>query len=453
MKNHQNNNIEININRFVVSIMVIGVCLLGFNPLQAQSSDALDLEKAIAIALKQNNNVQIARNNTEIARQQNTLGNAGYLPTISATGNTNFGINNSTFQIVGQPETKINGAQSLTYSSGLSLNYTIFGGLGAFYSRKNLNLSEQNASIQERLNIEGIILRTIQSYCQVLQMQNNYDLSVSSMEISKQRIERAQTRFKLAGATKLELLNAEVDYNTDSTNLIRSETALANAKLQLVQLLNMNQVELKNVEILPLKKSEEIMNEASLKEMALKNNSSVLNAYYNSDISEAQMKLTRAPMLPRLSLQSSYNFNRTENDGSFIPINQSVGFSGSIQLSIPIFDGHKKSIQYQNAEVRVRNAELNWKESVSTMERDISLAFSNHDQAKRIASLDEKTVETATLNFNRTKELFDNGQVSGLQFREAQLNLVRVQAQAANNQINVKLTEVELMRLSGQLIQ
>lgn len=415
------------------------------------SQESLSLKQAISYTLENNINIQISKNNTEIATQQNTIGNAGYLPTLSANGSASYGVNNTTLQFLNSPEpTKITGAENSAYGAGLALNYKLFGGLGNFYTMKKLSLNEQNSTLQERLNIETNILQTIQAYCTVLQAQNNLEQVTTSLQISKERLNRAKTKNELSGGSKLELLNAEVDFNSDSVTYINAINNLEVSKFKLNQLMN---IEFENYKVDELDKANEILLIDDLKQAAIENNASILVASYQTQISEKDLKITKSTMIPTLKLQSGYNFNHSENAASIVAFSESNGFSGSLQLSIPLFDGHKRNIQYQTAQINMKNAELNAINQEKILERDLNVAYSNYIKAKSIASLDVKTIETAQLNFDRSKELYANGQLTGIQFREAQNNLLKTKIMAENNAINVKLSEVELMRLSGQLIQ
>lgn len=61
-------------------------------------------------------------------------------------------------------------------------------------------------------------------------------------------------------------------------------------------------------------------------------------------------------------------------------------------------------------------------------------------------------VRTAVLNFDRTRELFQIGQLTGLQFRLAQLDLANAERQAVVAGFHVKVAELTLLRASGGLI-
>jgi outer membrane protein TolC len=61
-------------------------------------------------------------------------------------------------------------------------------------------------------------------------------------------------------------------------------------------------------------------------------------------------------------------------------------------------------------------------------------------------------VSTAGLNFDRTRELFQAGQITGLQFRQAQLDLANAQRSAVVSGFDTKVAELQLLRASGGLL-
>ena len=432
------------------SIHIIVVVFISFFT-TAQAQNTLTLEQAIGYTLENNLDIQMAKNDREIASQQNTIGNAGYLPTVAGNASANYGVNNSTIQFINTPEpTKIEGAENSGYGAGVTLNYKLFGGLGNFYTLKKLRLSDENASLQERAKIESSVLQAIQAYCNVLQAQNNLQQVQKSMEISRVRLEREKVKNEYQGTSSVTLLNAEVDYNTDSVSLINAQNTFEVEQYKLSQLMNKEEVgySVADVQLLstPIVLSD-------LEQEAMDNNASLLSTMYQSQISEKDAKLSKSSLMPSLDVETRYNFNHSENAASALSFSESSGFTGTLRLSIPIFDGRKKNIQYQNAQIRMKNAELSALNTEKQLKRDLKIAFNNYNRAKIIASFDSKNVQTAELNFSRTEELFNTGQLTGLEFREAQLNLLRTKITAKNNAINVKLAEVELMRLSGKLIE
>ena len=179
----------------------------------------------------------------------------------------------------------------------------------------------------------------------------------------------------------------------------------------------------------------------------------MLNAEYAMQLSDLDIKLAKSKMQPSLSFQSGYNYNHVENEASILAFQQSTGWTSSLQLAIPLFDGNKKNIQTNVAKIKYENAQYAIQETETALDRDILIAFANYQNGLNVAALDKQSVETAQLNFDRSKEFLAIGQISNTQFREAQLNLLRVKNQALNNKLAIKLYEVELIRLSGELVQ
>ena len=80
--------------RLKYTLIVAGlVCLCTSSGLIAQ--DTLRIEEAVQKGLEKNFAIRIARNNAEIAGNNNTLGNAGFLPVLTADGTLNKRIEDS----------------------------------------------------------------------------------------------------------------------------------------------------------------------------------------------------------------------------------------------------------------------------------------------------------------------------------------------------------------------
>src|SRR5690606_4477603 len=79
--------------------------LLLMLPAVAHAQDVLTLEEAIGQALEQNYAVRTARNAAEIAANDATLGNAGFLPTVSLNAGYNGSLSNTRQEFVnGDPQ-------------------------------------------------------------------------------------------------------------------------------------------------------------------------------------------------------------------------------------------------------------------------------------------------------------------------------------------------------------
>src|SRR5690606_4639282 len=75
------------------------------------------------------------------------------------------------------------------------------------------------------------------TYYDLVQQQQQLTALDSTMVISNQRLELAQNRFSIGKASRLEVLNAQVDINTDRTDILRQREFFENQKKQLNRLL------------------------------------------------------------------------------------------------------------------------------------------------------------------------------------------------------------------------
>lgn len=69
-----------------------------------------------------------------------------------------------------------------------------------------------------------------------------------------------------------------------------------------------------------------------------------------------------------------------------------------------------------------------------------------------VLSAQEKNVASSQNNFDRTKERYNLGQVTSIEFRQAQINFINAKTAYNNTKFEAKLIELELLQLSGELL-
>jgi PAS domain S-box-containing protein len=157
--------------------------------------------------------------------------------------------------------------------------------------------------------------------------------------------------------------------------------------------------------------------------------------------------------LPRLDLRGSYGRNQYAQDFDIKWDDPQKSASAGLSLSLNLFDGFKRSTQTQNAKIGLKNRELQLEQARLNLKKDLSNAFSAYQNKRAILKMEQKSAASAELNFKRTKELFDLGRLTNTQFREAQLNLVRVKYNLSQAKFQAKIAEINLLRLSGVLLK
>ena len=102
----------------------------------------------------------------------------------------------------------------------------------------------------------------------------------------------------------------------------------------------------------PLPAFEELQNKINLQ------NPDILLANSQLAILTQTKKETNAERLPSVVLQGFYNFNKNSNDAGFTLYNQTYGPSGSVGLSIPIFNGNLVKRQLDINDIQIKNQTL-----------------------------------------------------------------------------------------------
>ena len=219
-------------------IICFGALILGLNSISAQEV-LLTKEEAIEQALEQNFDILVARNNVKIADNNQNILNSGYLPILSGNAGANYNRDDSTIEFPGQvddegnprPDLVIDKAESQRYNGGLNLDYTLFDGLGRLYNYKILKEQYNLSELQARQTIELTMLELLSIYYEVARLTENENVQQQALEISKDRITRLEYAFEYGQATKLDILNAEVDLTNDSINLLNTQQLLNNTTL------------------------------------------------------------------------------------------------------------------------------------------------------------------------------------------------------------------------------
>jgi len=432
-------------------IKYIITALLVLVSLQANAQDILTKKEALQIALENNYGVIIANNNVEIAKNNSSIYNSSYLPTLSTSAGANFNKSNQEIESQGGEITNINGAETKAYNASVSLNYTLFDGLGRKYNYKQLQETYNLSELQARETIENMYLQLFSVYFQIARLSENTKNLKETLDISKQRLLRAQYQYDYGQSTKLELLNAEVDVNNDSINLINAKQQFINTKRDLNIILGVQQDVNYNVEtevdFITLMSYDELLTKSKANNVILKQNEK------NIAISQFNIKANKGGYLPSIGLSSTYGWNKNENPAtSFFARSNSTGLNAGINLSWNIFDGGSTKTRVANAKIALANQEILQNQQVETIESTLKNTWEEYHNTLFILSAQEQNVITNQNNFDRTEEKYKLGQVTSIEFRQAQINLLNTQTALNNAKYDAKLIELGLLQLSGQLL-
>ena len=326
--------------RKLLPIICLSLPFLGF------SQEILTKQEALKITLKNNFGIKIANNNVKIAKNNSSILNSRFLPSAAINSGTDYRRNNQKIVFTdpssgNDAERRGDGVITKTYNTSLGINYTLFDGMGRKYNYKQLKETYNLTELQARQTIENTYLQLFTIYFQIARLSENKNNLREALDISQKRLQRAKYQYEYGQATKLEYLNAQVDVNNDSINLITAKQQLSNAKRGLNVILGIDKETTYTVETNV--DYSKLINYSEIEQKTLKNNSLLQQNEKNVAISEFNIKVNKASYFPTLNFNASYGLNRTENENLVNPFGArlitSNGLNAGLNLSWNIFDG------------------------------------------------------------------------------------------------------------------
>ena len=418
-------------------------------------------EEALELVLENNFGIKVSKNTTEIVKNNSSILNSGYLPSLSISSGGNYTGSDTEIAFPGQfddqgnpiPNRVFEDQETQRFNAGLNLNYTLFDGLGRRYTYKRLKEEYALSELQLRETIEFTTLQLFEVYFNIAQLTESQKISQETLDISKERLRRAEVAFIHGQGNKLSVLNAQVDVTNDSINLIQVNQQLGNTKRDLNLLMNqpINQefdvgLDVSFVNSLQIE---------SWLETAEQFNIELLKQKSNSQINAYDIKINQSGYLPTVGLIGSYGWNLNKSPATaFFPGTNNTTYSLGVgaSLSWNIFDGGRTLTRVKNAKLSFNNQELIQQETKMSFERDLENALQNSINTKEIFEIQNKQVETATYNFERSEEQYKLGSITAIEFRQAQINLANAQNQRTIAKYRAKLSELQLIQITGQLL-
>ena len=230
--------LEINLNRNPIYMNnIFKFFLLFLFCLPVTSQELLTAEEAVRIALENNYSIQLAKNELEIDRTEVSWGNAGILPSVGLTANSNNSIQSTRQTRADGNVIEVDNARNNNLNYGVVADWTLFDGFRMFARYDQLKELEKLGEAELQQTILTRVSDVLITYYDLVQQQQQLAALDSTMVISEQRLELARNRFTIGRASKLEVLNAQVDLNTDRTTMLRQQELFSNTKIQLNEIL------------------------------------------------------------------------------------------------------------------------------------------------------------------------------------------------------------------------
>jgi outer membrane protein TolC len=433
----------------LIKTFAVFVYFTGFSALHAQNS--VSLGECLKIALENNYSLQIVKNENEIVSNNYTRGNAGLLPTVDASARYSGSIASSSSTDFSNNTARTNGQLSNAASTGINASWDIFSGYKAQAKYAQLRELKEVSDLNTRFEIENLIADVAAEYYYLVQQKRHRDNLEFILSISKERVRIAKIHRELGSRSKLELLQAQVDINSDSSALVRQEQQILASEIRLKSLMG----NLKHTHIVP-DSSISLLPEliySTLMEKTLNENTQLQIAAKQINLSEYDLKIIRGNSYPYLRLSSGYNYNFNLFSKGATKKSNSAGLDYGLTVGIPIFDGGNRRREIKNARIALKNKELAQQESQLDVEAKLQEIYSSYSNYLRLITMERQNLKTAHENFEAASIRYRLGELAGIDMREAQNSLLDAEKRLLDVEYNAKIDEISLMMLSGNTME
>ena len=423
------------------------------SPFATQAQQMLTLEDAIQQGITKQYSIQISRQKERIAANENSLGNAGFLPTITGTATKNYtisGIDQSFFGGLRAPLVQ-SGVNSNSGNAGVAMAWTLYDGQGMFVLRDRYKELQNLGAKQTESSIENLIALISSTYYDIIRQNLRVNNFKKGLEISNDRLKLAKDRYEVGQGSKVDYYSAQVDYNEDKALLIAQEQSYTNTKIGFNTLLVKDykadfQI-VNTIDLLPKLKLSE------LKMSALSQNPTLIGAILSKKISDLDTKNIQSQQKPQIDLLAGYALSNVANGAGFgVEKGSSDVFNYGIRATINIFDGYNQKRKIQNAKINAEIAALQIEDLKNALLSALEKTYVTYENSMNLIQLETENYTIAKQNIDIAFDRFKVGIGTSYELREVQRNAVAAETRLIEAKYAAKAAEIELIRLSGNLL-
>ena len=409
------------------------------------------LKSCLEIGLEKNYSIRMVRNEEQISKNNATVANAGYLPTLDLSAGFSGNINDTetTARATGE-KAKTTGVFDKTLNAGLNLNWTLFDGFKIQANYARLKELERQGETLTRIAIEDFIADLTAEYYNYIQQQIRLKNFHYAMSLSKERLRIVEERYIVGNFSRLDLQQARVDYNADRAQYMKQQEAVESSRISLNELManeDMSQSISVNDSIIDLNA---LLSFEELWQSTLANNASLLRSEQGKKLADLEMKAVKSRNFPYLRLNAGYGYTLNKYEISANSRRDNLGLNFGVTMGFNLFDGNRRR-EIKNARIAIENAQLQQDDMRQTLKADLSNLWQAYQNNIEMLKLERENLIAAIENHEIASERYMLGTLAGIEMREAQKSLLDAEERILKAEYDTKMCEISLLQLSGKI--
>jgi outer membrane protein TolC len=429
-----------------IKLFVVSIAFL--TNLQAQDS-SFTLKQSLDLAIKQNLDIQIAQSDLEIATINNNWGNAGALPVVTGNIGNSEARTNINQKLANGSSIERNNVANSSINANIGVSWRVFNGFRIRATKNRFDVLEKMGEMAVKQQIDQIIFNVTNVYYNLVRLNKQIKATKAIIELSKERLKIAETRFNVGSGAKTDMLQAGIDLNAQLVNLNRILNQVENTKAGMNALLQRNpntpfhtsdndfaivKIDFNNL-------MQKLESQNNLLQISAQEKINLLN----------ERKIINSQRLPSITLNTSTLLNRSKSTAGFFLTNQTFGPNIGLAVGVPIFNGNVNKTQLKVNEIQVKQ-QANQQENLKTnLQRDLLIAYQDYLNAIENAKIEENNVKLAEENNMISTERFRKLQSNSIELRQAQLSLIEAQDRFIDAQFQAQTAVSTLLFISGEI--
>jgi len=421
-------------------IIILLLFLPLLNIVSQNSNISYNLQECIDLALKNNLDLKSVHLRTQTADVNFKQSKNALLPTL----NGNYNIGKTTGRSI-DPYTNSYINEELTFSNaGLRLGAVIFNGFQLINRWKQQKLNLQASKMENEDARYNLILNVTLAYLQVMNTQDLYTLAKNRLEITNEQMNRLKSMFEENMGNPSEYRDFQGLKANDEANLINSRNNFEDAKLNLMQLLNIETDF--DIAVIDVPLDFNIYSESfnDIYTQALQNMAIIKVGEYRLKAAEKGVSAAKAAYVPEVSLFANLNTNYSSaarffsesgssiiETGDFVTVGgqdyavqtKQINFvsekidykeqfennlnnSTGISVSIPIFNGFNakntvalERIKKEEASVELDRIKLQLRNAIDQTYRDMTAAFERYEVLQKQTEAYQESLRINEIRF------------------------------------------------------
>lgn len=426
------------------------IVLIAFGSFALYSQEKLDLQNAISIGLENNYGIRLVRQDAAVAANNNTIGNAGFLPRLSASGSQSYSVTNSNQEYLSGITSDRSGAKADALNAGIQLNWMLFDGMRMFRRYDQLGQLEERSELQLLLTVENTVSDIHAAYFTFAQLNHQKKVLEETLIVDNERLQLSFHKLETGAGSRLELLQAQVDMNADSAMYLSLIDQIDRTRINLNQLMGRDPQIFFTIED-SITVDASLMAE-TLQQQMLERNTMLEISRKDEQLAQLALREIKGRQLPEVGFNFGYNFINQQSESGFLIQNRSSGLTYGLNASMNLFNGFNTRREQQNLQIQIQSSRIRLESLINELNANLYTNFGSFSSKLRLISMERQNILSAKENLDIAKERYNLGDLSGIEFREAQRNYLYAEARLLNLLLDAKILEASLLQLAGKLV-